>query len=519
MNDTPKRSAKNLAFDAAQGVFVWLDNRLHLTDLWEHTAGHHIPKSSASWFYVFGSATLLCLVIQIVTGSLLAFAYVPSGAEAYKTLEYLTYEQPLGWYLRALHYWGSNFMVAIMFLHMTQVFLFGAYKYPREITWISGCILMVCTLGMAFTGQVLRFDEDAYWGLGIGAAIMGRVPFIGENLVHLMLGGPIIASETLSRFFSLHVFILPGTILALVALHLRMVLTKGINEYPKPGHVVRRETYDKEYAEIIKKDGMPFAPHGIWKDLVAASVVIGGIMLAAAIFGPKGPTGPPFPTEIDSVPRPDWAFMWIFAVAALMPEQMESFLLLVGPAVIMLVLFALPFINNTGEKSWRRRPIAVLTVVFVYLVMGVLTYLGFTSPWSPEMTAWTGDATPAPMVRDRTPLELQGLVVLQNKQCRNCHAIDGVGGHRGPDLADVGMRLTRDQLIRQVIQGGGNMPAYGKNLSPYEVEALVAYMVSLRPPGVEPARDSTFPAVPPAEAKRSGQPHAAAPAPASAPQS
>lgn len=350
MSEPAKKSAKNLAFDAAQGVFVWLDNRLHITDLWEHTAGHHIPKSSASWFYVFGSATLLCLMIQIVTGSLLAFAYVPSGAEAYTTLEYLTYEQPLGWFLRGMHYWGSNFMVAIMFLHMTQVFLFGAYKYPREITWISGCILMVCTLGMAFTGQVLRFDEDAYWGLGIGAAIMGRVPFIGENLVHLMLGGPIIASETLSRFFSLHVFIIPGTILALVALHLRMVLTKGINEYPKPGHLVRKETYDQEYAEIIKKDGMPFAPHGIWKDLVAAAVVMAGIMFCAAVFGPKGPTGPPFPTEIDTVPRPDFFFMWIFAVAALMPDYMETFLLLVGAPAIMLVLFALPFINNTGEK-------------------------------------------------------------------------------------------------------------------------------------------------------------------------
>ncbi len=515
MSEPVKKTAKNLAFDAVQGVFVWLDNRLHITDLWEHTAGHHIPKSSASWFYVFGSATLLCLMIQIVTGSLLAFAYVPSGAEAYTTLEYLTYEQPLGWFLRGMHYWGSNFMVAIMFLHMTQVFLFGAYKYPREITWISGCILMVCTLGMAFTGQVLRFDEDAYWGLGIGAAIMGRVPFIGENLVHLMLGGPIIASETLSRFFSLHVFIIPGTILALVALHLRMVLTKGINEYPKPGHLVRKETYDKEYAEIIKKDGMPFAPHGIWKDLVAAAVVMGGIMLCAAVFGPKGPTGPPFPTEIDTVPRPDFFFMWIFAVAALMPDYMETFLLLVGAPAIMLVLFALPFINNTGEKSWRRRPLAVLTVVFVYLVMGILTYLGITSPWSPVMTAWTADATESSRVLERTPLELQGLVVLQNKQCRNCHAIDGVGGQRGPDLADVGTRLTKDQLIRQVIQGGGNMPAYGKNLSPNEVEALVTYMVSLRPPGEPPARDSTFPAVPPAEKsasdKTKGKPQASVP--------
>lgn len=507
MSQEPKKPLSEKALDAAQGTFVWLDKRLHLTNLWEHTAGHHIPKSSASWFYVFGSATLLCLMLQLVTGSLLAFAYVPSGSQAYTTLQYLTYEQPLGWFLRGMHYWGSNFMVAIMFLHMTQVFLFGAYKYPREITWLSGCVLMVLTLGMAFTGQVLRFDEDAYWGLGIGAAIAGRVPFIGENVVHLMLGGPIIASETLSRFFSLHVFILPGSILALVALHLRMVLTKGINEYPEPGRLVHRETYDREYEEIIQKDGMPFAPYGIWKDLVAAAVVLGGIFLCTAIFGPKGPTGPPYPTEIDTVPRPDFFFMWIFAVAALMPEHIETFLLLVGGPVIMGVLFALPFINNTGEKSWRRRPVSVMVVISAFLSLGLLTYLGITSPWSPDMAAWTGDPTEQSRVVDRTPMELAGLNVLQYKQCRNCHAIDGVGGKRGPDLADVGARLTKDQLIRQIIQGGGNMPAYGKNLSPYEVDALVAYMVTLRPAGHEAARDSTYPAVPPEQKSAAREGH------------
>ena len=504
MSDKPNPPISARAFEAARGVFLWLDDRLKITNIWEHTAGHVIPKSSASWFYVFGSATLLCLMLQLVTGTLLALVYVPSGAEAYATLEYLTHEEPLGWFLRGMHYWGSQFMVTIMFLHMTQVFLFGAYKYPREITWISGCILMLVTLGLAFTGQVMRFDEDAYWGIGIGAAIMGRVPIIGEQLVHLMLGGPIIASETLSRFFAIHVFILPGTILALVGLHLRMVLTKGINEYPKPGRVVRKETYEKEYGAILKKEGIPFAPHGIGKDLVAGAVVLGGIVLFTVLFGPKGPTGPPFPSQIDVVPRPDFYFLWVFSVAALMPEWMESFVLLAVPPVIILALLALPFVNGLGEKHWSRRPVAVLTVILVYLCFGVLTYLGKTSPWSPEMLAWTADPTPKEDVVGRTPLELQGLVVLQNKQCRNCHAIDGIGGHRGPDLAGVGTRLTPPQLARQVIQGGGNMPAYGKNLSPYQVDALVAYMASLVPQGEAPARDSTFPAKPekPPEGKK-----------------
>ena len=489
----------NKLINAARGVFLWVDDRLHLSKLYESTAGHHVPQSSGSWFYVFGSATLLCFMIQLATGIMLAMVYVPSAAEAYTTLEYLTFNQYLGWFLRGVHFWGSNFMVGIMLLHMTQVFLFGAYKYPREITWITGVILMVLTLGLAFTGQVMRFDEDAYWGLGIGVAIMGRVPFLGEQLVNMMLGGPIIASDTLSRFFALHVFVLPGGVLAIVSIHLRMVLTKGINEYPQPGMLVRRETYDKEYAAILKKEGVPFFPKAISKDLVAASIVIFGILACACFFGPKGPTGPPDPVQIDTLPRPDFYFLWIFAIAALMPDWMETVALLGGPVVIGIILFALPFFNGTGEKSWRRRPVAVLTVILTYVSLGLLTYLGHTSPWSPEMDAWKADPTPKEFIAGRTPLELQGSLVIQSMQCRNCHAIDGIGGRRGPDLADVGARLTKDQLIRQVIQGGGNMPAYGKNLSPDQVEAVVAYMVSLRTPGVAAARDSSQPGRPPME--------------------
>src|SRR5207244_7549583 len=161
-----------------------------------------------------------------------------------------------------------NCVGAVMTLYMLQVFLFVSYKYPRELTWISGCILLLCTLGMAFTGQILRFDEDAYWGLGIGASIMGRTPFIGSRLVQLMLAGPIIAAETLSRFFTLHVFVIPGLIIALVSMHLRLVLTKGINEYPTPGTPVNKETYAAEYESLLKKEGVPFYHKAISKSLI-----------------------------------------------------------------------------------------------------------------------------------------------------------------------------------------------------------------------------------------------------------
>ncbi len=477
--------------NALRSAAVWLDDRLHLTALYASTAGHEVPASAGSWFYVFGSATLLCFVIQVITGACLAFVYIPSTNEAFTSLQYLNHVQFWGWYLRAVHNWGSNFMVAIMTLHMIQVFLFGAYKYPRELTWVSGIFLLLFTLAMAFTGQVMRFDQDAYWGLTIGASITGRVPLIGGQLVHLLLAGPIIAGETLSRFFTLHVFVIPGLIIAIVSMHLRLVLTKGINEYPKPGHPVHKATYDAEYAEIIRKEGVPFVPHAIGKDLIFAAIIIVGILGAALIFGPKGPGGPPNPTLVDTNPRPDFYFLSIFAALALLPDWMEVLILFVAPTICIGLLLALPFISGTGEKSALRRPVAVLSVIFVMLTIGVLTYMGETSPWSPKMQAWSGDAIPVKYVRGRTPLELRGAVVFQNKQCRNCHSLGGEGGQRGPALDKVAERLTKDQLVRQVIQGGGNMPAYGKKLSPAEVEALVSFMATLH--SAPPVQPSTKP--------------------------
>jgi ubiquinol-cytochrome c reductase cytochrome b subunit len=476
-----------------RNIALWIDERLYVSKLFEATAGHTVPRSSGSWFYVFGSGTLLCFIIQIVTGICLALVYVPSASEAYTSLEYLNYQQQLGWFLRGMHNWGSNFMVGIMLLHLAQVFLFGAFKYPRELTWMSGVVLLLCTLGMAFTGQVLRFDQDAYWGLGIGAAMAGRVPLLGPAIVHMMLGGPIISGETLSRFFTLHVFVIPGTIIAIVSLHLRLVLAKGINEYPVPGKPVEKETYAEEYEAELKKEGVPFFPKAIGKDVIFSGLVLLGIVFCAAYFGPEGPRGVPDPTQINTAPKPDFFFLWLYAVLALLPDYLETVLILTVPLIVIAILFALPFISNTGEKSARRRPVAVLSVLLIFTVLGALNYLGTFAPWSPKMDAWTTAPVPVNYLEGRSPLEMQGALVFHTKQCINCHSIGGAGGLRGPALDRVATRLTSDQLVRQVIQGSGNMPAYGKNLSPAEVAALVSFMRTLHKPTEVPARDASQP--------------------------
>jgi ubiquinol-cytochrome c reductase cytochrome b subunit len=368
--------------------------------------------------------------------------------------------------------------------------MFGAYKFPRELTWIIGVFLLLLTLGMAFTGQVLRFDQDAYWGLGIGASIVSRVPWVGGALVDLMLGGPIIAGPTLSRFFTLHVFVIPGILLVLVSLHLLMVVRLGINDWPMPGRLVNKKTYVEEYHSPTKKTGIPFVPDAAWKDAVFAAAILLAIMACAFWFGPFGPTGQPDPTIIQTAPKPDFAFLWIYAVLAYLPPSLETPALFIAPVVIIGAMLLLPLVSGEGEKHWSRRPVAVLMVAVIAVTLGAFTRLGMYTPWSPIMNAWTSDPVPQSDLKDRSPLERQGAIVFQNKQCRNCHAIGGNGGMRGPALDSIASQMTEDQIIRQVLQGGGNMPAYGNALNPAETTALVHFLLTLREQNGIPAIDA-----------------------------
>jgi ubiquinol-cytochrome c reductase cytochrome b subunit len=474
-----------------QKVASWFDRRLQLGAPIRETMEHPIPRNTASWAYVFGSAAMTAFGLQLATGILLALIYVPSAGEAWNSLQILNHQIALGWFIRALHGWGSNFMLAIVLVHMVQVFLFGAYKFPRELTWILGIFLLLMTLGMAFTGQVLRFDQDAYWGLGIGASIASRVPVLGAPIVKLMLGGPIIAGATLSRFFALHVFVIPGSLIAFVGLHVLLVLKLGINEWPMPGRLVRRADYVEKYHALTHTDGVPFMPYGVWKDAVFSGVILLCIAACALHFGPFGPSGQPDPTVIQTAPRPDFFFLWLYALLSLLPPALETPVLLIGPVIALIVLLGLPFFSGEGEKSWKRRPIAVLTILLVSVALGTFTNLASHAPWSPVMDAGTGTPIPPGLLSGRTPVQIQGALVFQSKQCHNCHALGENGGKRGPALDAVAVRLTQDQLVRQVLQGGGNMPAYGKNLNPAETTALVAFLETLHPSGQRPAQDAS----------------------------
>ena len=409
-------------------VGEWFDRRLQIAEPIREAVEHPVPRNTASWWYVFGSAALTVFILQVVTGIMLALIYLPSASEAWSSLQSLNHDITLGWFVRALHGWGSNFMVAIVLIHMVQVFLFGAYKFPRELTWIVGVFLLL---------------------------------------------------------------VIPGMLIGFVCLHLLMVQKLGINEWPMPGRIVKRATYVSEYHELTKKDGAPFFPYAVWKDLFFAGCVILAVAACAAYFGPFGPTGQPDPTIIQTAPKPDYFFLWLYALLSLLPASLETPALLIGPVVVIIALWLLPFLSGEGEKSWRRRPIAVLTVLLIAITLGTFTHMSSYTPWSPHMNAWSGDPVPRQFVQGTTALERQGALVFQAKQCRNCHSLGDNGGQRGPALDSVAVRQTQDQLIRQVIQGGGNMPAYGKNLSPAEATALVAFLETLHPSGQPAARDAS----------------------------
>jgi ubiquinol-cytochrome c reductase cytochrome b subunit len=470
----------------------WIDVRVGFSDTLLPMMRHPIPKAvdgPMGWWYIFGSASMTMLVLQIVTGIGLALVYVPSAGEAYETLLDLDRSQPLGWFLRALHYYAASGMVVMVLAHMTQVFLHGAYKYPRQLTWIVGVVLLLCTLGMFFTGQVLRWDPDAYWGLAVAGSMAGRVPYLGPLIVQWLLGNEVIGGAALSRFFALHVFVIPGILLASLALHLWLVLKCGVSAPPQPGKLVDPRTYDAEYREELKQ-GVPFLGDALLKDILASSIAVIVVVVIAAVLGPKGPTEPPDPTLGGANPRPEWPFLWLFALLSMSPPAAETFIILILPVILVAILFFVPFVSSRGERASCRRPVAVLTVIVTYTVLGILTYEGVEAPWSPKMQAWSEDPIPESYVKQGTPLELMGAATFQNKNCRNCHALEGLGGRRGPDLSGVGTRLTRGQLIDQVSNGtpgGGNMPAYGKQMSPAEMAAVVEFLVSLRPEGQPPA--------------------------------
>lgn len=211
----------------------WLDERFGWRNVWETIFRRKIPK--VNWWYTLGSATLFVALIQGVTGILLTLYYVPTPDHAYETVMFITYELPAGWFIRGLHHYGASAMVVLSVLHMLRVIFYGAYKYPREMTWITGVLLLLIVIGFGFTGYLLPWDQKAFWATTVGTRIAGTAPGVGDFLLRVMRGGRELSEVTLARFFGVHVWVLPSLLMALIGVHLYLIIRIGISAPPKKG--------------------------------------------------------------------------------------------------------------------------------------------------------------------------------------------------------------------------------------------------------------------------------------------
>lgn len=454
--------------------WAWIDDRIGFSTTFLPVLTHLVP-GDARWWYVFGSATLSAFMMQIVTGVALAFSYVPSTAHAYDSLQFITNEATLGHFMRALHYYGSSAMVLMVGLHMMQVYLFGAYKYPREMNWVSGVLLLGFTLVMGFTGQLLRWDQTGVWSVVVAAEQAGRTPLIGDILARFTLGGDTVGGSTISRFFAIHVFVMPALIFAFVGIHLIGVLRHGISEPPRAGEPVDPKTYRQKYADLLKRSGKPFWPDAAWRDVVFIAAMVAGIIIMAAVFGPPELGAPPDPSIIQADPRPDWYLLWYFAVLALLPQGAEEYFMVFAPLLVGVALILLPLFFNTGERSPRRRPWAVAIVFLIVVMIGAFWRAGAKANWSPNFNA---QPLKAEVVGATNGPVADGARIFYEKGCLNCHLIGKYGGRRGPNLTYIADRLTTNDMILRVSNGGVNMPAFAGNLTSEQLNDLVAFMLT-----------------------------------------
>jgi len=434
-------------------VWGWIDSRLKLGSVRHLLLDEPIP-GGASWVYVFGSITLFFFVLQLVTGILLTVYYAPTPDHAYDSVQYIEHQVTMGWFIRGLHHWGASAMIVAIGLHMLQVYLYGAYKPPRELMWMAGVVLFILVLMFSFTGYLLPWDQKAYWATQVGTNMIGTVPVIGDWLVKIARGGTELGALTLNRFFSMHALMFPWLTVGLIGLHLFILRRVG-----------PAGPWDEARAKARTE---PFYPRQVFFDAVAILFAF-LIVVGMAIWLPFPLADKADPSASDFVPLPEWYFLFYYEMLRFFKGPLlEPVGTVILPALFFALLFALPFIDRQKERRPAKRPAALAAgagfLVVVFLLLGVSLHRVWSVPTTPPEVA-------------------AGKTLYAKLQCSACHRIHGEGGSFGPNLSYVGTKHDRDWLIRhfknpQAVVPGSAMPPF--DLDPESLNALADYLLSLK---------------------------------------
>lgn len=433
----------------------WFDERMRLRDLWELVTNRPIPGGS-SWFFVLGSTLFFLFILQVTTGIFLAFYYVPSPDLAYASVKFIQEEAAFGSMVRGLHHWGASFMVVAIALHMLRVFLFGAYKKPREVVWLAGVGLFLIVFGFAFTGYLLPWDQKAYWATVVGTNVAGTVPVVGGILLRIVRGGTELGEFALSRFFAIHTYILPWSLAILAVIHVFLLERIG------PGG-----RWDA--AERVPYRTEPLFPNQIFRDTVFILVVFVSLATLAALDpAPLEPQADP--TDSTYNPRPEWYFYSVFQMLRIFEGRFEIVGTVIIPNIAIMLLLLIPFIDRSPSRDPKKRPLMMALAAGAVASVTGLTIAGALAP-----------VVPGPAVT--TASVLAGRTVFAESGCIACHRISGKGGTLGPDLTHVAGRRDATWLKAfltdpQAVKPGTIMPK--PDLSSRELQDLTEYLATLK---------------------------------------
>ena len=339
----------------------WIDKRTGLSGPIRGFLNYPVPKYvHQNVLYILGGLTLIMFLLQAITGIMLAFYFDPSPEGAYNSVDFITYQLPLGWLIRGIHHYGSSAMVILVALHMLRTYFFSAYKKPREINWITGVVLLFVTLAFGFTGYLLPWDQKGYWATRVGTQIAGSVPLIGDTLMQLMRGGPNLGQATLTRFYATHILLLPAMIALLIAVHIFQLRYHGMS----PAITEKSKAQSKSF--------VPFFPYWALHDALAGLGLLALLVFLSATQ--RAPLEfPADPTSGNFVPRPEWYFLFYYQALKYVPGALEPVATVLIPLFIFGSMILLPFIDKGEERRPWKKPVTTIAAIFYIVVI-----VGFT---------------------------------------------------------------------------------------------------------------------------------------------